>query len=344
VVLRGRSRVTHDPACSKVLEILEAASETQRGHELLRRVHGCSASDLARLTLDGVLEIESRAGFVSGFGARQFLPTIETGLTASDRIGQLSITALTHGHATTGGNVSRAARWLYRFNRHPLSPAWLASFPNRTSMTRWLAVSNRYAPRPPQDWTEHRQTARDRSWASWQRTDFVESDRETWKLYIAPSPSFTAVTLRAALGVVFTSCALAFKVAVGQRGVLRPDKMVAYFRSFDDLYEASVRLERVLAGVEAQPVPFTRGLTADGLLSMGVDPPSATSVRLRHAKSWRSWITHRLASYLVIARATGADAEGAVDFALRRIALAGIDPNTWAAVSPRWHDGTLEPS
>jgi hypothetical protein len=117
---------------------------------------------------------------------------------------------------------------------------------------------------------------------------------------------------------------VAFKVARRPDGLLRPDKLVAYFASLDGLRRAAARLEPAVRGLRAQGVPFTAAVTEDGLLSWGADPPD------RGLGSWRAWLCGRLAEHLVDASRAGVRDPAAE--AARRVAADGVDPATWAPV------------
>jgi hypothetical protein len=120
-------------------------------------------------------------------------------------------------------------------------------------------------------------------------------------------------------------------VAQKADGLCRPDKLVAYFQRLEDLHEAAARLAPLLRGVPSQPVPFTGGVDAAGLLSWGVDPADG----LGTARSWRLWLAGRLACYLVEAKTAGSGTEP-WRFALERIALDGISVSSWTPSSTGW--------
>jgi hypothetical protein len=61
------------------------------------------------------------------------------------------------------------------------------------------------------------------------------------------------------------------------------------------------------------------------LLSWGVDPDCAGQ---RRRISWRGWLCHLFAVALFTARAQAAPRPAAVQFALSRLLLEGIDPST----------------
>ncbi len=94
-------------------------------------------------------------------------------------------------------------------------------------------------------------------------------------------------------------------------------------------------LRPALAGLAADGVPFTAACSADGLLSWGIDPPAEPGADLASRESWRLWLTNRLALALVAARGAAATMPP-WQFALARLALAGIDPRSWAPGEVNW--------
>ena len=85
----------------------------------------------------------------------------------------------------------------------------------------------------------------------------------------------------------------------GVEGICRPDKLVAYFDSRDDLRRAVESLRPRLAGCATHGVPL---LAADGsghLPEWRADPPRSAD---GPAESWRLWVAERLAEYLSAAR------------------------------------------
>ncbi|MGH7248249.1 MAG: hypothetical protein ACREH9_09110, partial [Pseudomonadota bacterium] len=114
-------------------------------------------------------------------------------------------------------------------------------------------------------------------------------------------------------------------------GLLRPDKLVVYFWSFDSLQETARQILTRLGSCPAHGVPFTAGITDDGLLSWGFDPPpDKGALAWRERESWRLWITNRLATALLSARKTAAGGIEPWQFALDRLRLENIDTATWA--------------
>ena len=163
--------------------------------------------------------------------------------------------------------------------------------------------------------------------------------RRTW-------PKAVASTLADAPGVA------SWKIGRTIDGLTRPDKLVAYFDRQHDLVAATNRLRPTLSGAAAHGVPFTAAITTDGLLSWGIDPPRAGAGPSGPSGSWRSWVTERLADYLVTARTSvhdgspmhqgsmGERRRGVPDegdggapepwqVAIARLRLDGVDVDTW---------------
>jgi hypothetical protein len=128
---------------------------------------------------------------------------------------------------------------------------------------------------------------------------------------------------------------VAFKVGADAAGLLRPDKMVAYFDNFEALAAVADSLADALAGVSAHGVPFSAEITSDGLLSWGVDPPrEERPPGWSGGQSWRLWVTNRLAGALLAARGQGV--EEPWRFALERLRVEGVDVERWVPASSLW--------
>ena len=94
--------------------------------------------------------------------------------------------------------------------------------------------------------------------------------------------------------------------------------MVIYFAERDDLHAAATVLADALAGAPAHGTPFTSAVTADGLLSWGVDPPD-------DQRSWRERLANQIAAAVVAAPDTDA-----VPYVLARLEAHGVNVRTWS--------------
>ena len=306
------------------------------------RANDSAAVDLAvaRLTLDGVLEVHDGGRFVSGAQARQVWRK-SGGLAASRHTPSRSIDALRYGQALGDLPPGELAQRLYFYGQQPLSPAWRRRLPDEAAVRKFLAledggpVTRAIAAR----WTETLDGGAASYWRMWRpRRGGTARTGAGYKLYVSPDPS----KLRAALPAVVETLTDArgvrgFKIGRDLYGIYRPDKVVAYFSRLDEVHAAAERLQRDLDGMPAHGVPFTAEITRDGLLSWGIDPPPDPRFAGATARgSWRFWVADRLAEYLCAARVGGEDATEPWEFALDRLAVDGVDPHTWVPASHLW--------
>ena len=308
-----------------------------------------AARILGRFVADGILEVEreDREGaFVSGPAALAlFARTATDGSPREGREGRitaLSLAALRTVQALPVDDVRVLSLRLYAFNRLPLTPRWKRLLPEAEAVERHLGI----APGGPQRRTLDRAWQRlpeREGWIGWisRAVGGPEGrpDGPTWKLYVSPRPEALEEGFGAILEAMTSARARQFKIGRDAAGLLRADKIVAYFPSFERLAEAADAVVARLAGAPAQGVPFTSEIGGDGLLSWGMDPPrSERSWSL--GESWRAWLAQRLARDLLAARqaARQSDLQGVEPwrFALDRLRLEGIDTDTWTPGALLW--------
>ena len=304
-----------------------------------------TARTVAQLLADGVLEVEHEGAFVSGPAAFALLPSGPSGPAGEPRgrLARLSLAALRHGEALALDDPLQLAWRLYAYNRLPLTPRWQRLLPSADGVREYLGVGPRGANRPFLDraWTPG--AAMD-GWLSWtargRRAAPLIPGGTTYKLYVSPTPGCLREGFGAVLEALAAARARQFKVGDSAAGLLRPDKIVAYFPDFERLAEAADAVLARLAGVTAQGVPFTSEIGGDGLLSWGVDPPAGERSSLWDGReSWRLWLSHRLARALIDARAAEMPENAGVEpwrFALERVRLDGVDTTTWTPGALLW--------
>jgi hypothetical protein len=296
-----------------------------------------AARTLAQLVADGVLEVASGGAFLSGAAALEPAP-VAAGAPrpGSGRLAELSRAALRYGQALALDDPLRLAWRLYGYNRRPLTPRWRRLLPGAEAVERHLGIAPGGANRRllDQGWTRLDAVP---GWLSW-RAHRAREERvgaaagATYKLYVSPAPEALAAGFGNVLAALAAARAPQFKVGVDAWGLLRPDKIVAYFPSFERLGEAAGAVAERLGGAPAQGVPFTAEIAADGLLSWGVDPPAGDRGLLWGGReSWRLWLAHRLARALLAARAAASPPVGVEPwhFALERLRLEGVDTDSW---------------
>jgi hypothetical protein len=292
-----------------------------------------------RLVLDGILEVETEQGFVSGAAAHHLFDFPDNSVDGeeNDKVGQLSLHALRYGQALDIDDKRTLSARLYFYGRQPLSAAWRRRLPSPEKVLDYLGLRgtgsvNRILER---DWLAS--SPRDfNGWFSWRAKGAtpLRADRSAGvhKLYVSPQPEQARPALEATVAVASRRHVVQFKVGGNAAGVLRPDKIVIYLSSFNHLSEVADALAMALEGCPAQGVPFTAEIVPGGLLAWGIDPPGDSPyARWEGAESWRLQITNRLASALVTAKAGILDAEP-WRFALRRLRMEGVDPTTWTPI------------
>ncbi|HEY0558447.1 MAG TPA: hypothetical protein VGG20_29620 [Thermoanaerobaculia bacterium] len=295
---------------------------------------------VARLVADGILEIERDDAFVSGPAALSLgLNTEEARAPGEGRLARLSVAALQYGQALAIDDPLRLSFRLYGYNRRPLTPRWQRTLASADAVQAHLGIAPGGVHRPLLD-RAWRASSPSEAWLSWRSRNRQPPTAEggaTWKLYISPAPEALAASFGAVLEALAAGKAAQFKIGAGAAGLLRPDKIVAYFPDFERLAAAAEAVSSRLAGVPAQGVPFTSEIGGDGLLSWGMDPPVAERGVQGGRESWRLWLTHRLARALLSARAAATPEPWR--FALERVRLEGVDTESWTPAASLWSAG-----
>ncbi len=311
-----------------------------------RRFGNECVSAVAQLVLDDMLEIEWEGAFVSGARAYWALFDHEPCALADDRIARLSTEALQYAQSLHLDDAHAMSQRLYGFNTQPASPEWCRRFPTAHAIAAFLELDRFGA---TADLVEVVGAAHDRHsthsvWWSWRSrgASHISEAEPVYKLYVSPTIDGVRDVFRAVVGLMGTDGgAISFKVGRDVYALLRPDKLVVYFAEHEALARAAERLHQELVGVPPQGVPFSAELAGDGLLSWGIDPPA--SERLpgwRGSESWRFWITNRLATSLLAAQRSPATGIQPWQFALQRIGLDGVEPDTWTLSGVDWADAT----
>jgi hypothetical protein len=297
---------------------------------------------IARLVLDGVLELEHEGEYVCGARAADLLLGVRSA-GGRGRIAELSVAALRYGQALGDLPEPLLAARLYLYGRRPVSAALRSRVADGAALDAYLGLAPGGSARAALEagWQESPPSAEERAyWRHWRprRTRGAsEPGGVSYKLYVSPATD----ALETAIGAIASSLAgargvAAFKVGSDLHGICRPDKLVVYFGRLEDLQEGAALLRDRLDGCPAHGVPFTAAVTQDGLLSWGADPPVRSSSNGAESGSWRMWVTERLAEYLTLARKTRGSGLEPWQFALERLRLAGIDTDTWIPASGMW--------
>lgn len=326
-----------DADSARVFERLQTADGIPPDLEL-------DGPSVARLVLDGVLEVETADGFVSGPPALDAVipPLPARGPSGEGTGARLSRAALRYGQQLQATDPARLSAQMYFYNRMPLSPAWFARLPSRDAVARFLGVDRggSLTLMLRGSWRRMRTDAQNDGWLLWRSRDAAPAPngRGSFKLYVSPMPDAVPEALAAAIAVAHDVGAFALKVGSDVTGLLRPDKIVVYLDEHDQVDSATAGLSLRLAGAVGHGVPFTADAgSGDGLLSWGVDPPhSEQAFSWQQKESWRLWLTNQLAVAVVAAQRGGATRQP-WEYALARLELEGVDTETWTPKQALWH-------
>ncbi|HVG07951.1 MAG TPA: hypothetical protein VNM67_09610 [Thermoanaerobaculia bacterium] len=295
---------------------------------------------VARLVADAILEVEETPGeprFISGAPALALFGERRSGQNgAGGRLAEISLAALRYAQDLAEDDPLALSFRLYGYNRRPLTPVWKRLLPKGDQVLAWLGVGPGGPRRSLLDRSWERTGGSAEWWLSWRsRQDGDLSGGSgggaTWKLYISPVPEALPESFGDIIEALTAAKAAQFKVGADALGILRADKIVSYFPSFERLAAAAEALEARLSGIPAQGVPFTSEIGGGGLLSWGVDPPREET-SFGGGESWRLWLTHRLSRALLSARSEPEPWR----FALERVRLEGVDTDTWTPGALLW--------
>jgi hypothetical protein len=278
------------------------------------------AGRLTELVLDGVLEVQTADGFVSGPAAYEYLvgPTVVP--QPGSRLARISHAAIAYAARLQLSSVELLWGRLYAYHRIPLSSRWRRAVPSPEAVLEMLRGP------APRHWVGPAGRDTGSSWLSWsRRSDPTLSTSFPYKLYVSPAVEQLADALPRIVEVLTVTPASRFKVGAGAAGLLRPDKAVVYLRDAAELSEVAAALSTALDGVRPHGVPFSAELAGDGLLSWGGDPPADTGPVGGGEESWRSSVCRRLAEHLAAAQAAPVRRIEPAAYALARLAADGVD-------------------
>ncbi|MBG9945702.1 hypothetical protein ABE237_17500 [Brevibacillus formosus] len=299
---------------------------------------------IAKMVLDGILEIQNNGSFISGKAAHPLLyeASFETQFeekmekNSDSPIPRLSIEALKYADSLEGIDHNALISRMYFYNRIPNSPEWKKIYSSSDSVLKTIGLveGDSFQSRFEQKWSFHKQKPIQSGWLSFSAKKKLTSQPKSqskFKLYISPIPEPYLIrdVFQATADVLGEMDIQNFKIGQDVTGLLRPDKMVAYFSNFEDCEEAALRIREKISGTPAHGVPFTADFSNDGLLSWGMDPPTTNTLPWGRS-SWRLWIVSQLAVSLMEAKLHRATNVKPWKYALDRMQAIGIDPSAWA--------------
>ncbi len=289
---------------------------------------------LAKLVLEEVLEIKVDNEFISGISASKIIyKDFEKKPSDELYLAGLSQKAISYALKLHGLDTRSIASRLYSYNTVPALKHLYGQLTTSHDIESFLynghtAVWNEILYKK---WQRHYNPDAN-YWLSWFRKGPENSiqfyQHHTYKMYISPAIAAMPEAFAKSILPLTNSNAFSFKIGASRHGLLRPDKFVVYFHSYNDLLAAAGVLEETLTGLPVQGVPFTAQLDKEGLLSWGVDAPRKNYPDNMEGASWRLQVTEKLAAAISQAQNTKCGEE-AMEYVSKRMALEGIDCFTW---------------
>lgn len=287
-----------------------------------------AAQRVLQLIADGILEIETETGFMSG---AVVLPKLSLSQIKPSRAIQLSHFAIEYGALFPSLPAPAIARRLYMFNRMPSTPQLQLAFQSTDQTLAYLTKDSATVRRLTENWVHD---AKSGFWISFRAPS--DQSPPTYKLYVSPSIEALPDAFPVIVAALVRARCTSFKVGLTASGLLRPDKLVAYFDRLEPMLEASDLMQAGLHGTAAHGVPFAAVMDSAGLLSWGMDPSSdAANSGSGSNRSWREWVTSRVATHIVSARHAGSPVFA---FVHGRLALDGIDSQNWSPNLAIWNN------
>jgi hypothetical protein len=330
------SRQRTKSACQSTALLLLTLAQPGKLPAYIHTSLGVAANQaIAEMVLDGVLEMELDGRFVSGTDAYDAIYSTPHVETHTIPLSDLTTRALEYAKELNLDDSTMLSGRLYSYNRIPLSSRWKQMFPDSASVEAYLGVDSKGALQPllAERWQRIKSSSLSEGWIQWSSRDrrsVREDGSPGYKLYVSPMPDLIQKTFATVVECLSDSEAYHFKVGDDAMGLLRPDKIVLYFYSFEAMRKTADMLAERLRDCPAQGVPFTAALDESGLLSWGADPPRQDGVLAwQERESWRMWVTNRIATAMIAAKESQTGRLEPWRFALERLRLDHVDTDTW---------------
>ena len=286
------------------------------------------------LLLANVLEVEIDDHFIGGAALKNYDATTITPKTTENYLSQLSYNAILYGMKLPINDVTSLGARIYFHNRYPLSSEWKKRFEEE----KFLEVKDKNSKKLLKKyWT--RSKSKIESWEFWQKNDNeldVNKSKSTYKLYISPRPDKVGSILDIIVPVLTEMNVPRFKYGVTVQDVLRPDKIVIYFKSYEEMFKLSETIIPLLQDFDVHGIPFSSQLDERGLISWGIDPPkNENKLQWQERESWRVWVSFRIANAILQARSESLDFETTFAFVLDKMASIGVNVDMWNFVGDK---------
>jgi hypothetical protein len=296
---------------------------------------------IVQLVLDSILEIEYNGNFVSGSAAIKaiFKETLFETTIAPNHLSQLSMEAIQYGLLLRNLDMRSLSYRLYTFNTTPWDAYAKSKFYAGSSVKEFLfsSANNEINNLLNQYW-EPDDLFEEKYWLSWlkiaaDKNYSIAPNKPTFKLYISPAIYDLPNVFNLVIPVLSASQTLSFKIGNTIHGLLRPDKMIAYFESMKALMQTATSLKKKLTGYAPQGVAFTAQIDETGILSWGVDPALTDVLSTIEAGSWRLKVTDQLALVIMQAQADQLSLPESIHFIKAKLLSVGINTEDWTSVN-----------
>lgn len=233
-----------------------------------------------------------------------------------------------------GGSDPAVLTWqLYYFNRLPITAKLRKEIGERHAFHRFLGFGDETQETPVNKHWRATFSGPDKSgWLVFQPIKPLNRNQyaSTYKLYVSPQVDDVPTVLKHLVGNFTSDNIRQFKVGCDLAGLTRPDKIVAYFSSFEELEQVAQKLSTFLNGFKPHGVPFSCDISGSGILSWGLDPPKYSGARVNETQSWRFWIARTIAAAMVEEGKANESEERSLHSIYEKIRLAGVNTDTWA--------------
>jgi hypothetical protein len=303
---------------------------------------------ITRLVLDSVLEVQLGDEFISGAEAvnRALSATPHVTPPAQNDfegnfIQKLSRRALEFALNSALTDPQDISLLLYNFNRVPLNRQWRQRLPDETAIAKYLNLKQDGSwPGMPQNvralptrFDENGQPAvSDVFWRHWRLArPSANKGTSTYKVYFSPLPQDLRDVFRLVRRAVPSSGAHAMKIGRIVAAILRPDKFIVYFTTYQQALAFAREMARSLATYDGQGTPFSYQVDPRcSIVSLGVDPPW----RNGDISSWRLYITNKLA--LGIQGAHRNRAKKPLEYVYTYMQMMDVDSHQWCPIDENW--------
>ncbi|MEQ6122817.1 hypothetical protein AAON49_01285 [Pseudotenacibaculum sp. MALMAid0570] len=190
-----------------------------------------------------------------------------------------SINAIKHAWFFKESPLEEIVEKLYSYGMMPMHYSLQEKLEHPTNVIEWVDSKKIDSFLQNYDFTPI--SDENKYWFYWQRKNIDRKEDLPFKLYVSPEPKDLPFVFRKVAETSIKLSAPIFKLGSTSSGIHRPDKMVMYFKNWEELNSFAQSLLPSIENCKSQRVPFTYSLSPNGLLSYGIEPEDDDSVSFR---------------------------------------------------------------